>query len=333
MNRPRKKDRHLPPRVHFKHGAYYYVHAGKWERIGATLQDALAEYGRRVEPPKGSMAALIERVYQHHTPTLAESTRSQYRIAADALKKAFAEFSPEQVKGKHVAAFKLAGKAAPNMTNRKLSFLRTVFTYAVEWQLVSDNPCIGVKRHDEDERDRYITDAEYAAIYAKAGPRLRVIMDLLYLTGQRIRDVLVIHRSDLTDEGILFKPRKTKGSTKVKICVEWSPDLRAAVERANALNGNVRAMTLLTGRPRKKGSPVKPPDYRTVKDQWDKACAEAGVDDATPHDLRAKALTDAEKQGIDPQVLAGHASAAMTKRYLRLHSTAVIPGPSFKRAV
>ncbi len=31
--RPRKKDRHLPPCMYIKHGAYYLVRKGKWERL------------------------------------------------------------------------------------------------------------------------------------------------------------------------------------------------------------------------------------------------------------------------------------------------------------
>ena len=35
--RPRKKDRDLPAKVYRKHGAFYYVHQNKWERIRSTI--------------------------------------------------------------------------------------------------------------------------------------------------------------------------------------------------------------------------------------------------------------------------------------------------------
>jgi hypothetical protein len=47
--------------------------------------------------------------------------------------------------------------------------------------------------------------------------------------------------------------------------VAWTPQLRAVVERAKTLSGNIRALTLLHNR---RG---KAPDYSTVKIQWDKA--------------------------------------------------------------
>lgn len=320
MNRPRKTDRHLPPCVYFKHGRFWYVKTGKWHDLGTDMASALADYAKRISAPKGGMAELIERVYAHHTPKLAANTRQQYRQAADSLKQTLAEFAPDQVKGRHVAAIKLAGAGTPNMTNRKLSFLRTVFNYAVEWQLVDSNPCVGVKRNTEAKRKRYITDTEWWAIHDKAGPRLRAIMRLQYLTGQRIGDVLSIRRSQLTEAGIEFKQQKTDA----KLTVKWSPDLRAAVAEALALHRGVPALTLFLGRN------GKAPDYRSVLLQWHEAASAAGVGDARPNDQRAKAATDAKRQGKNATGLLGHTSPAMTERYLRDRETPEVDGPTFR---
>lgn len=323
MTRPRKSDRHLPPCVYFRHGRFWYVKVGRWNNIGTDLAGALAEYGKRISTPKGGMAELIDKVYAHHAPKVASSTAAQYKTAAEALKRTLAEFAPEQVKGRHIAAIKTAGAKTPNMTNRKLSFLRLVFGYAVEWQLVDSNPCIGIRRHEEARRERYLTDAEFFAIRDAAGPRLQVILDLLYCTGQRINDVLRIRRSDITERGILFRQQKTSA----KLCVLWTPEMRAAVERAKALYGNVTALTLLHGRT------GKAPDYRTVLQQWHVARIAAKVEDATPHDMRAKSGTDAKQQGNDARALLGHTSEAMTARYIRLRETPEVNGPSFGQAL
>lgn len=317
MNRPRKKDKHLPACVYFKHGTHWYVKRGTWTNIGKTISAALAEYARIVETPKGGMADLIDRVMDVHLKTVSENTKLQYVIAARALKNTFREFAPDQVRGKHVAAMKLAGADTPNMTNRKLSLLRTVFNYAVEWQEVESNPCVGIKRLTERQRDRYLTDAEVVAIRAKAGPRLQVIIDLLFLTGQRIEDVLKIRRADITDAGILFKQKKTD----TKLTVKWTPDLKEAVERAKALHPKVTGLYLL---PARKG---KAPDYKTVWDQWHEAREAAGVEDATPHDMRAKSATDADEAGANAQALMGHSNPNMTKRYIRRRKGAVAEGP------
>jgi integrase len=321
MSRPRKNDRHLPPCVHLKHGAYYYVKGGKWTRIGETLADALAAYAAVHETPKGGMSALIDEALIEIKRNVKPSTAKQYDQAAKILKRKLVQFAPEQMQGRHVAQLKKELASTPNMANRVLSVLRQVFDYALEQHLpgVDSNPAIGIKRHQEKKRTRMIQMAEYAAIYAKAGPRLQVIMDLLIRTGERISDVLKIRRADLLDEGIRFEQMKT-GAKRI---VPWTPELRVVVDRAKKLNGNIRALTLLHNR---RG---KAPDYSTVKIQWNKARDAAGVQDATIHDLRAVAATWAKKQGKNPTALLGHSSPAQTERYLRDKEEVVAEGPEF----
>jgi integrase len=311
--RPRRIDKHLPQSVYLKHGAYWYVRNRKWHRLGSALGPALAEYARLLdESNRGEMATLIDAALPGIVAGKAASTQAQYRIAADKLRHAFAEFSPRQVQQRHVAQLQEGMRATPNMANRTLSVLRQVFDYAVRLQIVDSNPAAAVRRLDEAKRGRYLTDAELAAIRAQAGDRLRVVIDLLYLTAQRPADVLALDKSAYTDAGVVFRPRKTAGSTGVRICVAWTPGLQDAVERAR---------THLRGR----GGSV---DYRTTAMQWRAACEAAGVPDAQMRDVRAKALTDARRQGFDATALAAHASAAMTERYIRQRDTMLVRGPA-----
>lgn len=319
MTRRRKTDRHLPACMYRKHGAYWLVRENRWHRLGTDLQSALVEYARLRERPKGGMARLIDDALDQMRPKLKPSTAAQYEVAAKKLREILAEFEPAQVRPKHVAAIKVAMRDHPNMANRCLSVLRSVFALAVEWQMVESNPCIGIKRHTETKRDRYLTDEEIAAIRAHCSPRMQCMIDVLFLTGQRISDVLTIRLADLTTEGIKFR----QGKTGAKLLVAWTPELRAVIERARSLGGNIRALTLFYNR---KG---KTPDYRTVKGQWDAACKKAGIENARIHDIRAKSLTHAKRQGLDPTALAGHASAAMTERYIRARETPVVQGPGF----
>jgi integrase len=299
------------------------VKASKWTKIGESLREALATYAAAHEfpSPQGSMAALIDEALAEIRRGLKPSTVKQYEQATKTLKRKFAQFTPEQVKPRHIAQLKRDLAKTPNMANRSLSVLRQVFAYGLEQQLpgIDVNPVVGIRRHKEAKRTRLISIAEYVAIHKKAGPRLQVIMDLCVRTGERIGDVLRIRRTDLLDEGIRFEQMKT-GAKRI---VPWTLELRAVVDRAKALHGNIRALTLLHNR---RG---KTPDYRTVKLQWDKACAAAGVTDAHLHDLRAVAATWAKKQGKDPTALLGHTSPTQTARYLRDREEVVAEGPSF----
>lgn len=319
----RKTDRHLPPCVYHKHGAYWLVKNGKWTRLADSLSAALAEYGRRMESPKGSMGELIERAFDAMKHRLSPATVDAYTIAAKKLKDILLEFTPDQVRPKHMADIKNSFAATPNMGNRVVSFARLVFDYALEQQMVEMNPAVGIKRHKERKRDRLVSLEDFNAIRAKADARLQIIMDLLYLTGQRVDDVLRIKRADLKEDGILFVQQKTKA----RLVVRWTPELRDAVARAGDLCGNVRAFTLLHNR---RG---RAPDYKTTWDQWRDACAAAGIEDTTLRDIRAMSLTAAKREGKDPTALAGHATQEMTVRYLRDREIPVVDGPSFRHLI
>jgi integrase len=100
--------------------------------------------------------------------------------------------------------------------------------------------------------------------------------------------------------------------------------LRDAIEAAMALPRSVRGLTLFCTR--RGGQPYA---YRTVYDMWKRACEVAGIKDAHIHDIRAKSLTEADRQGKNAQALGGHSSAAMTRRYIRRGDTVVAEPPSF----
>jgi integrase len=319
--RPRKKDRHLPPCVYHKHGAYWLVKGGKWENLGADLPAALEAYGKTFNRPAGLMPALIDAALKEHRQHIAKNTQDQYDVVGKKLKHIFQDADPAQVTSRDVVRVRMALAATPNMANRCLSVLSLVFNYALEMQLVDRNPVVGVERLGEPHRERLLAHKEFQAIKAEAPARLAVVMDLLYLTGQRVNDVLRIQTKDLTESGIYFRQQKTGK----RLLVRWTSELRAVVEQAKTLHGNVRALTLLHGRA------GKAPNYRSTRDQWDAACERAGVGDAQLRDIRAMSLTDAEDQGMNPTALAGHSSEQMTKRYLRAKKVKEVSGPSFRQ--
>ena len=320
MSRPRRTDRNLPPCVYRRHGAYYYVRGGTWHHLGRDLSTALSEYARLAAPRDGSCAALIEQAIAEASKRVQPSTLAAYRRAGEKCKAALRDFRIEQVRQTHVAQLlDHYGATASAATNHMRSVLKLAFDLAVSRGLCDANPVTAIPRRPTAKRTRYLSDAEYCAIWTAAPPQLRCIMDLCYLTAERIGDVLALRESDITAEGIQVDQRKT-GKRLLHL---WTPDLRAAIEAARALHGAHRRLLLLAqrnGRPR---------GYRGVRDLWARACARAGIADAHLHDLRAKSLTDAKRQGLDPKSLAGHSTEQTTIRYLRgLERDAVI-GPSF----
>lgn len=322
--RPRKNDRNLPACMYFRHGAYYLVKQGKWTRLGVDYALALQEYALRTTPKGGGMAELIDEVLAHISPALSVNTVDQYKIAAKRLKGILLEFAPEQVRPMHVAAIKTEFSKTPAMANRMISFLRVVFQYAVEWQRVETNPCVGIKRHKEQARGRYITDDEFHAIREAAEHRaIPVIMDLCFFTGQRISDILSLRNDQVAKEGISFTQQKTGA----RLVVRMTPDLEEAIKLARKTHPQRigRPGTYETVLYTRGGTPYS---YRTIKDAFDRAKAAAGVLDVTLHDLRAKSLTDANREGKDAQKLGGHTDRRMTERYIRQREIPVAEGPS-----
>lgn len=304
----------LPPCVYQKHGAYYLVKANKWIPLGKDLPGALAEYGRRMSP-RGDMVKMIEAAMPHICHGKAKNTVTQYELAAKKLKAILKDASPHQLRQDHMERIRDSFIKHPNMGNRVITVARLVFKHAK----VKPNPARDVERLPEGKRDRLISGDEFLAIYHKAVPRLQIIMELQYWTGQRISDVLKIRYADLLDDGILFVQQKTGK----KLIVRWTPELKAVVERAKVLHGNVRALTLLHNR---RG---KAPDYQSIHRQWAQACTLAGVLDARPNDLRAMGITAAKNQGMNPTSLAGHTTQAMTVRYLRDREPTLVDGPRY----
>lgn len=319
--RPRKTDRHLPACVYEKHGAFYYVKKGKWTRLGGDLNTALHEYARIAALPTDGLAALIDKALPHITENVASSTKKQYIDMARKLQSIFAEFRADQVRHGDIVQMQDAFKHSPAVGNRLLTVLKLTYQWAMDRELVESNPCVSVKRLKQNTRDRLISAKEYTAIYEHCNPWLQIIMDMLYLTGQRIGDVLKIERRHLLDDGIYFEQQKTGK----QLIVGWTPDLRAVVERAKAAPCGVAAIQyLLAGR----GGKIRA--HANVWTAFKTAAKKGGVSNATLHDLRAMSGTDADNQGIDPMKLLGHTDRRTTDIYLRDRTPKVVSGPQKK---
>jgi integrase len=311
--------RDLPKCLHTKHGAYYLVRANKWEFLSRNRAAALRMYDEKMRPPSNAIEQLLRDAIAAR-PRLRSSTRKQYETAVRHIAHGLQQFQPHEILPRHVAEFKATLADTPNMANRCLSVLRLAMDYALERGEIDRNPAIGIPRFREVRRPRLLSPTEYRAIYDQAGPRLQCIMDLCYLTGQRITDVLTIRRSQLRDGGIEFVQQKTGARLLVR-----APGLAEVIERAKGLHGAVQPLTLFRSR---RGGP---PHYRTVRDQWEAACEAAGVEDAHIHDLRAMSLTHARAQGLNATALAGHTTEAMTVRYLRSKETPEVQGPDLSK--
>jgi integrase len=335
MGRPRKKPSILPPCMYQQHGAYWYVKKGKWTRLSDDLRTALVMHAdivsKRAKLGDGHQSGMVKLINAAMPSILngkSPNTAQQYQVVQKKLLSVFKDAEPEDIADVHILQLRREWAGTPNMANRRITVLRQIFDYAIEKEIITKNPCDGVTRLAEGTRKRYITDKEYTRIWQCASPDARVMMDLQYLTGQRIEDVLHMRWSDVSEEGVYVEPDKVEDSSGAKILISMTPDLQAVLDAAKALSRKRRGETILcTVRGGRKYA------YETARDMLKSAASRAGVEDFRPNDFRAKCLTDAKKQGLNPQALGGHTTEARTRRYLRQFETTVaIPPKSIRQA-
>jgi integrase len=237
---------------------------------------------------------------------LSEKTRIQYDCVAKTLRKYFQDATLSSIKPQHIALW-MDNHKSKVQANTGKAIISNVFEVACRHGLVDSNPTKAIKYHHLAGRDTLITDDEYRKIWNAADDHIRIAMDIAYLTGARIRDILDIRLQDILSDGVYIKV----GKTGKKMLFVWSDGLQEVVARARALPRSIRGMHLICDR---QGKPYK---YGTFNEHWLKTIRPLGLDGLHFHDIRAKAATDAKELGMDYQSLLGHASRAMSDRYLR----------------
>lgn len=322
MGKRRKNNFNLPSRMYLKHSAYYYVsRENKWIRLSDDKAIAFAKWAEiEGETPResisdkpivGSMHALIDKYMVEIAPKKAKATYQGNLMEAKNLKNVFEKMLVLEVRPMHIAKYlDIRGLKAPIRANREISLLSHIFSYAMRWGMLDRNPCIGVAKHPEKGRSRYITDQEFEAVKNLASDLIATVMDFAYITALRKGDILNLRLDKITDEGILIIQSKTGA----KQLYEWSPGLREVVRRAQALKRPIRGLYLFCTR---QGQPYSDTGFKAMWNRVQVKWAAQGGQRFTFHDIRAKALTDAKRLGLDAQSLAGHATSAMTEHYIK----------------
>jgi integrase len=228
--------------------------------------------------------------------------------------------------------------ATPYRANRVLSLLSKMFSLAIVdlgWR--GDNPAKGVKRNEEQKRERYLTGPEIAkltqALADHDDQSVANIVRLLLLTGARRGEVLQMEWSQLDlDAGVWVKPSAmTKQKTVHRVPLSDGALALLKGIHASALrddDGNISSQYVFPGP--KSGAP------RTeIKDEWRAIAIKAGLYDLKPgkgakpikvvncrlHDLRHTYASLLVSAGLSLPIigaLLGHTQASTTHRYAHL---------------
>ena len=314
MGRKRQGNHNLPPRMNVKNGWYYHVSSTiprKWTPLGDDLNEARRKWAEMEDespkPDDKTFRIIGQRYMREILPTLKAHTQRDYTQYFKLLDAVFGGLPIDSIRPFDVAEYvRVRGETSKVRANREKALFSTIFNHARAWGYTDiTNPCIGIKGHKEKSRDRYVSDEEYAAVWACAHPTVQDAMDLALCTGQRPADVLKFNVTDILDGSLSLTQNKT--GKKLRIAIEG--DLASVISR-------------ILAKPRDKVNDALLQDpngqrlsYFSLRSRFDKARVQAGVNFQF-RDLRAKAATDTQDLG-HAQRLLGHKNRTTTEIYTR----------------
>lgn len=313
MSRPRKTHQHLPKYVRVEYGSYWYRPPdGPNLKIGPEGDEHLVwKFMMDRTTPAATGSSLhdyFERYKREILPGLAPRTQKDYVRHIVRLDTVFGHMRPNELQPKDIGRF-LDRPKGKIQANRQVAVLSAIYAKMVgRWYVAEKNPCRDVERNESHRRTRYVTDAEFEALYSIAKPRVRVMMDLALITGQRQGDLLGLLQTAVTAEGVLFQ----QGKTGKRLLVSMSPALLEVVDRARAMRPQVHIGGFLVRT--RRGDRYTGEGFRACWQRMMRKALRLGLlkERFTFHDLRAKSVSDS-KSLEEAFERAGHTSMAMTR--------------------
>jgi len=256
---------------------------------------------------------ITEHVRLHNKPSTAVEFE---RLVAARIKPAFGSRRLSNLARSDVKAWHTALRGSPYAANRALAVLRKMFSLAVnEWELVDENPALGVKMFRETKRERFATDDDLARIgrwlsdAQMAGivhPSFALAVRLLALTGMRLTEVLTLEWSAVDIQNSAIRLADAKAGARIVALGAPTRALLSALE--------VRGRRYVVAG----YDPTTHLQRSAFRTGWRYLRAGTGLD-LRPHDLRHTAGTFAAQAGANAFLvrdLLGHKTLAMTGRYV-----------------
>ena len=158
-----------------------------------------------------------------------------------------------------------------------IAVLKAAWNWAAQRYDVGENPCTGVELNKERPRDRYVTQEEYIKVLALAPPELRQYMELAYLLRARLSEVQALTVDDVSDTHVRLE--RLKGS---------EGELTVISDRLREALSDVRGEPHIVYQYTESG-------FRSAWRRLQAKMREAGVEPFNFHDLKARGVTDHEK--------------------------------------
>ncbi|EOJ8667028.1 tyrosine-type recombinase/integrase [Providencia stuartii] len=377
-SRPRKKEfRHLPDFLYYDSSKKQYrltLVNGVRKNIGADKTRAIAiarEYNNIMRPENAisvnslviesggqngealplseHLEKLFERIVRDEQPS--KSTLSDWTNDLERVSAFFKDIPSNEISLEHVNGFinEYHADASANVQNRKVSFLKKIFSYAVDESLMFDNPAERkkMKRVDAKKRRRLSYD-DFLKIRDAAEPWLRTAMDLALQTTQARLEVSRIKYSIKAPKnntcgcvwyeeekngifGMIYIHRqKVQHKEAAHVAIPIGKKLKEIIDNSR---DNVASPYIVHRLPARLPNNISKevnhptqiaPDYlsRAFSALRDKTGVAANLSmDERPtfHEIRALAAFMFKDRGYDPQARMAHSDAESTKIYTENH--------------
>ena len=184
---------------------------------------------------------------------------------------------------------------APKVADNHWSSLLRLFTFAVDQEYMSRNPCANAgKLYKGNRADKWWSPSEIQRFRALASPQIDLAMLIAISTGQRQGDILSLLWSQYNGTHLTVHQSKTGKIVKV-LC---APDLKTTIDKLPR-----RSTHILISEDK------KPWSQSGFSASWRRTTKRAGIVDRTFHDLRGTFVMMAlrNKQKIeDIALITGH---------------------------
>lgn len=337
-----------------QHGRYYrrqYIgiengkRRYKWHRLTRVseglpaLYKALYDLGTKSSRTSCAIPARMNEWLPTALPGLCASEQKEITRMAEEIKATFREFTTQQVQASHILRFleQWIQQKKRRTAQRYRATLRKFFAWVIIQGDRTDNPVDPVSTPSPKKNTTYMPHEAFLSIRAKllgteqhkcaSGEMMQCYVDLLYLTGQRGKDIYSLKWQDIDDEAgvIHLCPSKIAHTTGGRIDIPITEEIADVLARARRISNDkarISPWVIHTLRGDKYSA-------HGLNSAWSDARKRAGIPthlQYTLKNLRPKHGTDAKKAGYSIQQIQeafAHSDPSTTRLYIQQFETPV----------
>lgn len=322
MGRKRsRKNNHLPTGMQRKGKSYYLVRwdgtRNIWKPLGPDLKAALIEYNMQARTGFSvgtKFSDLVAQCLPDVFDKLKPRTRQNYARAMNNLLDAFGTAPVKEITPVHVARY-MDARSSIHGANTEKAVLSKVLELGIRRGWCTENVARKIDYHPKVRRRRIIAPGEWRKIrLASTSDLIPVFMDLAYITGLRVGDVLAMRWKQVREDGLYV----LQGKNQVEAVYEVTEALGGVLERAKRLHGRSgKVKTLLQPETAVIHTrALKPYTYYGFRSIWRTTISRAGLEDIHIHDIRRTAITAAKAAGRRPAEFSQHRTESEAEAYV-----------------